>query len=61
MSFVFAYLDAASGSMVIQALIAALVAGPVLFRSKIGAGVRAIRSTFRKDSAEPRTSDTPGR
>jgi hypothetical protein len=59
--FVFAYLDAASGSMIIQAVIAALVAGPVLFRSKISAGVRAIRSAIRRDSPEPRTSDTTGR
>jgi hypothetical protein len=47
--------------MIIQAVIAALVAGPVLFRSKISAGVRAVRSAIRRDSPEPRTSDTTGR
>ncbi len=61
MEFVFAYLDAASGSMLVQAVIAALVAGPVLFRSKISAGVRAVRSAIRRDSPEPHTSDTTGR
>jgi len=60
--FVFAYLDAASGSMLVQAVIAALVAGPVLFRSKISSGIRAVRSAFGREQApEPRTSDTPGR
>ncbi|MDQ3492788.1 MAG: hypothetical protein M3452_05960 [Chloroflexota bacterium] len=60
MEFVFAYLDAASGSMLVQAVIAALVAGPVLFRNKISAGARVLRSAFRRGSPETRTSDTPG-
>lgn len=61
MEFVFAYLDAASGSMIVQAVIAALVAGPVLFRNKISAGARLVRSAFRRDSPEARTTDTSGR
>lgn len=62
MEFVFAYLDAASGSMIIQAVIAALVAGPILLRNKISSGARAVRSAFRREPApEHRTSDTPGR
>lgn len=61
MEFVFAYLDAASGSMLIQAVIAALVAVPVMFRSKISSGVRALRrASGREQAPESRTSDTPG-
>lgn len=53
MPFIFAYLDAGSGSLIIQAVIAALVAGPILLRNKISEGVRAVRSSFRRGSEEP--------
>ncbi len=55
---VFAYLDAASGSMIIQAVIAALVAGPILLRNKIGAGARFVRAAVSRDRQEPHPSDT---
>jgi hypothetical protein len=43
MEFVFAYIDPGSGSLIIQALIAGLVAIPIIFRHQISRAVRAIR------------------
>lgn len=43
MDFVFAYIDPGSGSLVIQALIAGLVAIPVIFRQRIASFVRMVR------------------
>jgi hypothetical protein len=43
MELVFAYIDPGSGSLVIQALIAALVAIPIFFRSRVARLVRALR------------------
>lgn len=43
MGLVFAYIDPGSGSLVIQALIAGLVAIPILFRSRIARLVRSLR------------------
>jgi hypothetical protein len=40
---VFAYLDPGSGSIIIQALIAGLVAIPVVFRRQVARGARAAR------------------
>ncbi|MDQ3492875.1 MAG: hypothetical protein M3452_06395 [Chloroflexota bacterium] len=40
---VFAYLDAASGSLIIQALIAGLVAVPIFFRAQLSKGAHAVR------------------
>ncbi len=40
---VFAYLDAASGSLIIQALIAGLVAVPIFFRAQLSRGVNAVK------------------
>ena len=42
---VFAYIDPGSGSLLVQALIAALVAVPIFFRQQIGRAVRAVRGT----------------
>ena len=42
MHFVFAYIDPGAGSLLIQALIAALVAIPIFFRHQISRAVRAI-------------------
>jgi hypothetical protein len=39
----FAYIDPGSGSLVIQALIAAVVAIPFFFRTQIGRLVRVVR------------------
>ena len=41
MDTVLAYIDAGSGSLIIQALIAALVAAPFVFRQQVGRVVRA--------------------
>jgi hypothetical protein len=43
MDVVFAYIDSGSGSLVIQALIAGLVAVPVIFRQRIAGFVRMVR------------------
>jgi hypothetical protein len=45
MEFFFAYIDPGSGSLMIQALIAGLIAVPFFFRSKVSKFVRAIRGT----------------
>ena len=44
-SFEFAYLDPGSGSMIIQAVIAAAVSLPILFRDRVG---RVVRRVFRR-------------
>jgi hypothetical protein len=47
-----AYIDPGSGSLIIQALIATIVAIPILLRSQIARGVGAIRrATGRTDTA----------
>lgn len=43
MDFVLAYIDPGSGSLVIQALIAGLVAVPIFFRNQIARAVRMLR------------------
>jgi hypothetical protein len=43
MEFFFGYIDPGSGSLVIQALIAGIIAVPFFFRNKISKFVRAIR------------------
>jgi hypothetical protein len=45
MELVFAYIDPGSGSLVIQALIAGIVAIPILFRRQVARVVRALRGT----------------
>ena len=43
MELILAYIDPGSGSLIIQALIAGLVAIPIFFRHQISRAVRAIR------------------
>jgi len=43
MDLLFAYIDPGSGSLVIQALIAGLVALPIFFRHQISRAIRVIR------------------
>jgi hypothetical protein len=50
--FVFAYLDPGSGSLIIQALIAGIVAVPILLRNKISQGVRAVRRAAGRGGTE---------
>ena len=61
---VFAYLDPGSISIAFQAVIAGIIAIPILFRNKISAAVRSLRggSAEAKESvAEPTPHDTAGR
>ncbi len=58
---VFAYFDPGSGSIIIQAAIAALVAGPILLRNKIGQGVEAARRAVVRGREESRTAPTSRR
>ena len=64
MDLVFAYLDPGSASIVFQAVIAGIIAIPVLFRSPISAAIRAVRggqANQAKESApEPSTNDATG-
>lgn len=52
---VFAYIDPGTGSMIVQAAVAALVAGPILARNKIAQGVNAARRAVvrGRDESEP--------
>ena len=50
MPHVFAYLDPGSGSLLIQAAIAAVVSVPILLRHKLAAAVGAFRRGDRRDS-----------
>jgi hypothetical protein len=43
MDIVLAYIDPGAGSLLVQALIAGMVAIPIFFRKQIGRGVRAVR------------------
>ncbi len=43
MELIFAYIDPGSGSLVIQALIAGIVAVPIFFRHQIARFVRSVR------------------
>ena len=47
------YIDPGAGSLVIQALIAAVVAIPFFFRTKLRDGVRWIRRARTGDATEP--------
>ncbi len=51
-----AYIDPGSGSLIIQAAIAAIIAIPIFFRSQIARVMRALR---RSDEREPTPVDDP--
>ena len=53
MDIAFAYIDPGSGSLIIQAIVATIVAVPFFFRQQIGRVVRAVRRQDR-----PRASGT---
>jgi hypothetical protein len=53
MEFILAYIDPGSGSLIVQALIAGLVAVPVFFRHQIARLVRTLRG---KDEANGDTT-----
>jgi hypothetical protein len=48
-----AYIDPGSGSLIIQALIAGVVAIPFFFRQQIGRFVRTVRRTDSTDAPAP--------
>lgn len=62
METVIAYIDPGLGSLIIQGVIAALVAIPVFFRTRISRVARAIRGTDtrRPDSSAPPDDSAPG-
>lgn len=65
MELVLAYIDPGSGSLVIQALIAGLVAAPIFFRKQISRFVNTVRggdtatATESNASTSAKTDDTP--
>jgi len=48
-----AYIDAGSGSLIIQALIASIVAIPILLRGQIARGVSGVRRLAGRNNAPP--------
>ena len=60
MELIFAYIDPGSGSLLIQGLIAALVAIPVFFRHQIARAVQAIRGKQEVEPAAVPAPDDPG-
>ncbi len=60
MELIFAYIDPGSGSLVIQALIAGLVAIPVFFRHQIARIVRSVRGQ-EEPTAETATAQDDGK
>lgn len=57
MEFVFAYIDPGSGSLIIQAVIAGLVAVPVLFRNQIRRLAGSLRGSGDNGEADSSTSE----
>ena len=57
MTELIAYIDPGSGSLIIQAVIATLVAIPFFFRQQISRAVRRFRSS--DGSTEPKVSPSP--
>jgi hypothetical protein len=62
MDLIFAYIDPGSGSLVVQALIAGLVAVPIFFRHQITRFMRTIRRDDEATTSVPSGPDdgTPG-
>jgi hypothetical protein len=59
MEIVFAYIDPGSGSLLIQGLIAALVAVPIFFRHQIARAVNAVRGKSGTEPAAAPATDEP--
>jgi hypothetical protein len=59
MPYLLAYIDPGSGSLVIQAVIAALLAVPFLLRQQIGRVVRAVRREEPETPPRGTTRDLP--
>ncbi len=54
---VFAYIDAGSGSLIIQAAIAGLVAIPIFFRAQVSRGVHAAKRAVGRGSESSSRGD----
>ncbi len=54
---IFAYIDAGSGSLIIQALIAGLVAIPIFFRAQLTKGVHAVKRAMGRGSESSSEGD----
>ena len=61
MELVFAYIEPGSGSLLIQALIAGLVAIPIFFRNHIGRAIRAVRGRRGETTAPAHGQDDAAR
>ena len=65
MHHVFAYLDPGSASIVFQALIAGIIAVPVIFRTRLSQMIRAVRGgnapEAKETVVEPTSIDTTPR
>jgi hypothetical protein len=61
MELFFAYIDPGSGSLIIQALIAGLVAVPIFFRHQISRFLRAVRGGEEKSPATLAPTDDGSR
>lgn len=59
MELVFAYIDPGSGSLIIQALIAGIVAIPIFFRHQISRVVRTLRGRSDPGTAGAAPADDP--
>jgi hypothetical protein len=57
MDLLFAYIDPGSGSLIIQALIAGLVALPIFFRHQISRALRVVRGGTEADGDVATTPD----
>ena len=60
MELLFAYIDPGSGSLVIQALIAGLVAAPIFFRRQIMRVVRVVRGETAAEASSTSGDTTQG-
>lgn len=61
MELFFAYIDPGSGSLIIQALIAGLVAVPIFFRHQISRFLRAVRGGDEKSAPSLTPTDDGSR
>jgi hypothetical protein len=62
MEFVLAYIDAGSGSLILQAVIAAAIAVPFFLRTQIARAVQRVRGLGKRDRMEtPVVDDVAGR
>ena len=59
MDLIFAYVDPGSGSLIIQAVIAGLVAAPFVFRNKLRQWSQSVRHAIGRDREEA-TEPAPG-